>query len=300
MEDTIKRLFKEFYQANVHLELDKLVDLFAIFGGSQIPFEIDKTDSIEEIIRFHFVENFQEIEDSISPSYLLEKPYSRFLTAVARGDGRVTNAFNRSRIGDGIGWKLIRELEELNIIFLEISREKPLLTSKNQKLPKDLRGYHIEPKIRFVTPFMRFWFAFVAPFSKDLTHKQSSAFYENFELHFTRLTGLLFEQLSIAMLNQHFGNTLLSNGSYWDRHFNEFDVYAITKHSKSIVGECKYKNKKICKNELSKLQEKAKVSILSPEIYALFSKSGFSNELKSMKSDKLLLFELEDLVSLIV
>ena len=70
MEDTIKRLFKEFYQANAYLELDKLVDLFAIFGGSQIPFEIDKTDSIEEIIRFHFVENFQEIEDSISPSYL--------------------------------------------------------------------------------------------------------------------------------------------------------------------------------------------------------------------------------------
>jgi len=62
-----------------------LVDLFAIFGGSQIPFEIDKTDSIEEIIRFHFVENFKYIEDSISPSYLLEKPYSRFLTAVARG-----------------------------------------------------------------------------------------------------------------------------------------------------------------------------------------------------------------------
>jgi len=298
LEDIIKTLFKDFYHTHSHLELDKIVELFAIFGGIPTPFEVDNADSIDEIIRFHFVENFQIIQDSLSPSYLLQKPYSQFLSAIARGDGRVSNALNRSHMGERLGWELIKELVNLDIIFLETSREPPLKLHKNQKVPKELRGYVIEPKIRFVKPFMRFWFAFVEPFSKDLSAKQSIYFYENFEKHFSRLTGLVFEQLSLALLMHHFEGSLLSSGSYWDKHFNEFDIYAITKTFKSIVGECKYKNKKICKNELSKLQQKAQISILIPEIYALFSKSGFSKELKSLQSDKLLLFELEDFVQL--
>jgi len=73
----------------------------------------------------------------------------------------------------------------------------------------------------------------------------------------------------------------------------------VSKSKKIILAECKYKERKICKNELTKLQQKAQYSGIKVDVYALFSKSGFSKELLSMKSDNLLLFELNDLETLL-
>jgi hypothetical protein len=60
------------------------------------------------------------------------------------------------------------------------------------------------------------------------------------------------------------------------------------------LGECKYKNRKVCKSELSKLKQKAKISGIEVNRFALFSKNGFSNELVNSNSKDLLLFELND------
>ncbi len=49
------------------------------------------------------------------------------------------------------------------------------------------------------------------------------------------------------------------------------------------------------KKELAKLSEKCKLINLEPDIKALFSKRGFSNELKSMQDASLLLFDASDL-----
>ena len=63
--------------------------------------------------------------------------------------------------------------------------------------------------------------------------------------------------------------------------------------------EYKYKDRKVCKNELTKLKIKALESGLKVDIYALFSKSGFSNELLHIQDENLLLFDLNDLNSLL-
>lgn len=63
----------------------------------------------------------------------------------------------------------------------------------------------------------------------------------------------------------------------------------------TILGECKYKDRTVCKNELTKLKMKAAESGIKVDVYALFSKSGFSKELLSMQDDNLLLFDLGDL-----
>jgi hypothetical protein len=91
---------------------------------------------------------------------------------------------------------------------------------------------------------------------------------------------------------------LLSSGSYWDQ-YSEFDILAITADKKLILGECKYKERKICKNELNKLKDKALQSGIIVDIYALFSKSGFSNELMQIKEENILLFDLNDLKQLL-
>ncbi len=269
------------------------MELFSVFGGIEESIELDFFDDLESIIRFNFVDKYKDFSLLISPSYLLEEPYRMLLIAIARGDGRLSNVYRKARVGDTLGMSIVNELIELGVVELEESREAPLKKYPNQKLERSLRSYKIEAKIRFKEPFYRFWFGFVEPYNIDLSQKKSGRFFENFQQHFSRLNSLVFEQLSNELLNHHYDNQLQSMGSYWDKN-SEFDILAATKNGKKIVGECKYKNRRVCKSELSKLKLKAETSGLKVDTFALFSKSGFSNELLNSSDEDLLLFELKD------
>jgi len=281
------------------LELDQAIELFSIFGGIEEHLELDFFDDIESIIRFYFIDKYQYFSELISPSYLLDEPYRNILIASSRGDGRLSNVFRKARVGDSLGMTILEELIDLGIIELEESREAPLKQYPNQKLVKSLRSYKIEAKVRFTTPFYRFWFGFVEPYRDDLSQKKSQRFFENFEKHFSRLSSLIFEQLSNQLLNLHYNNRLQTMGSYWDVN-SEFDILATTKSGEIILGECKYKNRRVSKKELSKLKQKAEISGIKADTYALFSKNGFSNELINSNDKNLLLFELKDFMRLII
>ena len=278
--------------------MEQAIELFAVFGGVEEALELDFFDDLDSIIRFNFIEHYKVMNELISPSYLIEEPYRYLLVSIARGDGRLSNVFRKARVGESLGLRLVNELVELNIIELEDSREPALKEYSNQKLEKSLRNYKIEPKIRFKKPFHRFWFGFVEPYHKDLNREDSKRFYENFEQHFSRLHSFVFEQLSQELLNTYYGNQLVVNGNYWDKH-SEFDIWATHKDGTTILGECKYTNRHICKSEFRKLRNKAEISGLKVDIFALFSKSGFSNELKNCTAKNLLLFELEDFKKLL-
>jgi len=269
------------------------MELFAVFGGVEQSIELDLFDDLESIIRFNFVDKYTQLQALIRPSYLLEDPYRSILIAIARGDGRVSNIFRKARVGEGLGMRILQELVDFEVVEFEASREAPLKKYPNQKLERSLRSYKIEPKVRFLTPFYRFWFGFVAPYARTLNQKKSQPFFENFEQHFSRLNSLVFEQLSNDLLNHHYDQALVAMGSYWDKN-SEFDILAKSRSGEIIVGECKYKNRHVCKSELSKLKQKAQTSALSPDTFALFSKSGFSNELQGSSDRNLLLFDLND------
>jgi len=287
----IKTKFQNFFHHYGYLELEQAMELFSVFGGIEESIELDLLEDIETLIRFNFIDRYQEFRELITP--LLEEPYRYLLIAIARGDGRLSNVFRKAKVGEALGLRLVDELLELDIIELEESRESPLKNHPNQKLEKALRSYKIESKIRFKVPFYRFWFGFVEPYFKDLESRKSQRFFENFEKHFSRLNSLVFEQLSNELLNIHYKNTLIKDGSYWDKN-SEFDILAKTKNGETIVAECKYKNRRVCKSEFSKLKHKATTSNLNADTFALFSKNGFSNELMSLDDKNLLLFELSD------
>ena len=299
MEKNIKAKFQNFFNHFGYLELEQGIELFSVFGGVEKSLELDFFDDIESIIRFNFVEHYRVLNELISPSYIIEEPYRYLLVSIARGDGRLSNIFKKARVGESLGMRLLDELEELGLIEFIDSREAPLKKYPNQKLEKSLRSYKIEAKIRFQNPFHRFWFGFVEPYHKDLIKGESRRFFENFEQHFSRLHSFVFEQLSQELLNVYFNNQLTSNGNHWDVH-SEFDIWAKHKDGTYIVGECKYTNRHVCKSELSKLKQKVITSNIDADIFALFSKSGFSNELKNSNDKKLLLFELEDFKRLLI
>jgi len=272
------------------------VEYFSILGGIGKNIELDYFDDVFSMVESNFVDNFSKFQTLVSPSYLLETPYREVLVAVARGDGKLYSALRKAKLSESAGEKIVDELVSLNILKVEYSRESPLRNHPKHKLPKEQRAYRIQDKLRFTQPFMRFWFGFVTHFRKELALGKGEKFFENFEQHYERLRSLVYEQLCDDLLLKHYENkeAIISSGSYWNV-YSEFDILAVTKSKKIILGECKYKDRTVCKNELTKLKQKAAESGIKVDVYALFSKSGFSKELLGMKDEKLLLFDLNDL-----
>jgi len=292
----IKNLFKDFCEHNPHLTLEQSIEYFSILGGAKNNIEIDFFDDIFSMVESNFVQNFSKFQTLVSPSYIIESPYREVLMAVARGDGKFYSVLRKARLSEGAGVEIMHELISLNILYLESTREQPLKIHPKHKLKKELRSYRIQDKLRFVHPYMRFWFGFVTYYKKDLLQGKGSAFLDNFNKNYERLRSLVYEQLCDDLLVKYYEETtpLLSSGSYWNQ-YSEFDILAITNDKKLVLGECKYKDRKICKNELSKLKTKAIQSGIKVDVFVLFSKSGFSNELLSLKDEDLLLFDLNDL-----
>ncbi len=253
-------------------------------------------DDLFSMVKSNFVDHFATFEKCVSPSYLLEPPYRHVLAAIARGDGKFYSVLRKARLSEGAGEDIIRELVSLGILYIEPTREQPLRVHPKQKVKKELRSYRIQDKLRFCSPFMRFWFGFVTSYKEELLQGNGTRFLENFENHYERLRSLIYEQLCNDMLEEYYRNRspLLRTGSYWDQH-SEFDLLAVTSDKKLILGECKYKERKVCRNELTKLKAKAEKSGIPVDRYVLFSKSGFSNELLGLKDASLMLFDLNDL-----
>lgn len=289
-----------FYQYHSYLELEQAVEYFSILGGIGKNIELDYFDDIFSMVESNFVQNFSQFQTLVSPSYLLESPYREILIAVARGDGKLYSVLRKAKVSETLGEQIVHELVALNILKVETSREFPLRMHPKHKLKKEQRSYRVQDKLRFVQPFMRFWFGFVTYYRKDLLLGKGDAFLENFKKHYESLRSLVYEQLCDALLVQHYAqlSPVVDSGSYWNIH-SEFDILAVNKDKKIILGECKYKDRKVCKNELSKLKAKAEQSGIKVDVFALFSKTGFSNELLQTQDEDLLLFDLNDLEQLL-
>ncbi len=283
----IKKLFQSFSQKHPYLDFEQLIDYFSIFGGVS-ELELDYFATLFEFIENSFLHKIDIISSQIEPTYILESPYREVLMAIARGDGKIYSSIKKARLNEHLGENIIDELTELGIIRLEASKE--LETNSHKK-------YRIQSKLRFKKPFYRFWFGFVETYRDSLQIGEKDKFIENFKAHYERLRSLVFEHLSEEFLIDYYGNkgiNIVFSGSYWDKD-NEFDIVALTESKEVILAECKYKDRKVCKNELTKLKSKATQSNLTAKHWVLFSKQGFSMELKNSKDKDLLLFDLQDL-----
>jgi hypothetical protein len=296
----IKEKFLSFYNAYPYLDFEQAIEFYAIFGGIEELVELELFDDILSVVRDTVQNRFDMLQNLITPSYLKEPPYNRLLYHLAKGDSKIVSAYYKSKLGEQSGNEIVQELEELKVLQIEKSRENPLKIHPKHKLKKELRGYIIQDKARFAKPFYRFWFAFVMPYIDELQAGRVDEFLDNFQNHYERLRSYIFEQLSLEALQVYYkNNPLISYGSYWDNK-SEFDILALSTNGKIILAECKYKDRKVCKNELNKLKQKAILSGIKVDKFVVFSKSGFSNELISSRPKDTLLFDLDEMKRLIM
>jgi len=216
--------------------------------------------------------------------------YHSILTGIAMGDGKTHTAFKRANIAPDTGINAIDELCETGII--ELKKGNQFFTSW-----KDRES--VDNKLFFTSPFLRFWFAFISPIFKGIRDGDYKEIRERFENRKSEFIQLPFIELSHELLNLSFkDDPIVEIGTYWDNSI-DLDIFAKTKSGKIIVGVSKYTNSKVKKNELSKLKESCEKAKIEVDIFVLISKSGFSNELKSLKGENLKLFTLKNFKKLV-
>ncbi len=216
--------------------------------------------------------------------------YHSILTGIAMGDGRTHTAFKRANVSAEVGMNAVEELCKTGIIRVEKSKKIFTSWSENES---------VSNKLFFTSPFLRFWFAFVSPLFKgvrDGDFKEVSERFANRESEFLQLP---FVELSHEVLKLSFKeDPIVEIGTYWDNKI-ELDIYAKTKSGKIVVGSCKYTNSKVKKSELTRLQEICTDSKIEADIFVLFSKKGYSSELKSLKGENLKLLTIKNFKKLV-
>ncbi len=290
--------FRSFYFRNYPNDMEIQIEYFSIFGG--LGWDIDTSRPIIHLIEELILENFEALNEKMAELTLGEANNKRLLKALAIGDRRIFSAFNRAGLNNGNGGAALNYLQERGLISIEYSREEPAKSlSPNGKLKRSVARHRISHKVLFSQPFIRFWFYFIAPHTKEILQKEYTNFFKDFQTRHNSYTSLVFEELSEVLLNYHIRDAqILSSGSYWDAKI-EIDILTITDDEKTYVGECKWTNHKINKKEFHKLMEKCEKLEISPNQITLFSKRGFSKELVSMQTKELALYSSEDFKALV-
>lgn len=231
-----------------------------------------------------FIQNYEKILNDLN----LDDFSLKALSILCKND-RKKYSINKS-IPHFKALGLINKLIEKDILLLEKSQEKPLKKNKREKLKKELRRYNIQDKIVFKNQALRFFFYFIYP-NKDLIHQKKYQDLLNLiALKLENYQSFCFEILAKEFLAKKIKVEKVF--SFWN-YYCEIDIY-YNDNNYCVLGEVKFKERKICKNVLNDLKFKAKKLNLKPNLYVLFSKSGFSKELLLKREQNLLLYTLKD------
>ncbi|WP_263833574.1 DUF234 domain-containing protein [Sulfurospirillum oryzae] len=283
---TLLAQFRSFYLQNRLNDLEVAIEYFSVFGGTS--WNVDTTKPLFELIAAKILKNYTYIHADITKLTYSNKLSHALLTACATGDRRVFSSYKKARLSREEGNEALHALLRSELIELEYSLERPVREEDDNS-----------DKLNFISPFMRFWFAFVSPYYKTIKENDFSEVEKAFTNREQGFSDLIFEKLAQAFLKKSFTeDPIVEIGSYWDKNA-EIDILAKTKSGKLIAGSCKYTNAKVKKTELSKLKEQCAKAELEADIYVIFSKSGFSSELKALKGDDLKLFTLKSMKPLI-
>ncbi|MBT0827795.1 ATP-binding protein [Campylobacter lari] len=277
--------FGDFSKRCETLELESIFDFYSIFDE----FEFDLKLSLYENILNVFILKAFDILVSLN----LDENALKALSVLSKND-RKRYSINKS-IPHFQALGLINKLLEKNILILEKSQEKPIAKNKRQKVKKELRSYNIQDKVVFKNQGLRFFFYFIYPKLNLIAMKKYNELIELIQENLEKYQSFTFELLCKEFLAKKLKVDQVY--SFWN-YYHEIDLY-YHENNFCVLGEVKFKERKICKNVLNILKSKAKQLQIQPNLYVLFSKSGFSKELISNKERNLLLYTLEDFQFLI-
>ena len=288
LDKSIREQFSIFCKTNNITDMQIAIKYFTIFGGLDI--QIDTTKPIIELIEKHILNNYNHFRSEINRLTGGYHVDSAILTGIALGDRKTTNAFKRAHVSFEEGMKCVESLCEKEIIEIDSSQNFLLGKRNDSKTPK---------KLIFTNPFVRFWFGFISPIYKGIKEGNYEEFKIKFEGRESDFSDFIFEELALSFIKNTFvEDKIKQHGQYWNEKI-QISIVAKTTSDKTIIGFSKYTDNKMKKSELNKFLEDCKKEDISADIIVIFTKNGYSTELKTLKSETLKLFNAKSLKALV-
>jgi AAA+ ATPase superfamily predicted ATPase len=215
------------------------------------------------------------------------------LHAIGSGANRISEI--AARVGEPAN-KLMRYLDLLKDLHL-VRRETPVLEKNPSKSKKGI--YAVSD------PFCRLWFGAVYPYISFFEFGEMEPAYSKISPALEKIVAERYEEICRQWLRERASDFNAAQiGRQWSKEY-EIDVAAVTPDFElSVVGECKWSNRKIGMDTLRELDEKIAahhLPVSRPCVRILFGKSGFTPELeKRAERDENLLLRsgFEDLPSM--
>jgi len=257
-------------------DMEDIIKIFGVCDGIPKYLEFFEGKDVEQEIK----ENVFSPDAFLfrEPKLLLEEElrepetYYQILEAMSLGHTRTTEIANYSYMEAKNISSYLSILQKLGFI----QKEKSILAKKRK------RGIY---KIK--DNFFKFWFRFISPNFANIENWQYEGAFNEFKRYFDQYLGEVFEQVCKQFVNLEYDYPRL--GRWWYKE-GEIDIVGLDQRENEILfGECKWTNKKVSFSLLNDLKEKAgKVRWNNEdrkERYILFSKNGFTNDLKQYSND---------------
>lgn len=276
--------FTDIMKSNTNKSFEQLVEVYSVTGG--VPKYFDFFDNDEPLI--------ENIEREVlqkggflyeEPVFLLEKEvkelvsYFSIMKNIAAGNHKVSQLAGILEMPSNALSPYLKTLMDLDLVEKRI----PVTEKQPEKSRKGL--YFVNDH------FIEFWFRFVYAYKGELELENTEYVLGKIKKSFIeKHVSFVYEDVCRELLSMLCSegkiNFIPSKiGSYWGSNI-EIDVVALDEERKKVLlGECKYHTQPVDADVLFELKGKAdKVFELQDyeKIYAVFSKSGFTNRLKGL------------------
>ncbi|MWV40027.1 ATP-binding protein [Natrialba sp. INN-245] len=262
-----------FFQDN---DINTQIQTYSVLGGIPAYLEqFDPEQSLLSNIETHILSKGAFLYEE--PEFLLRQElrepatYMAILEAIAAGSTRVTDIANTiGKDASGIS----RYLKNLSKLAL-VERETPVTDP-------DGRGVY-----RIADDFLRFWFRFVAPNKGTLEQGRTAAVRDSLADSLSDHTSQTFEHVCQQAVQSAAVPVDCSRVGRWWYKEAEIDVVGLNPQTNTLLlGECKWTNTPVGTSlltDLEELEENVRWQGDDRTVeYALFSRSGFTDEVNSL------------------
>lgn len=275
---------------------EEFMYIYSILGGT--PAYLLQFDSSEDLwanIRKKILTPeaylFSEPEFILREELREPRNYFSILKAISMGKTRASEIINETGFEKNVVGKYLSVLTELKII----KRDVPVTEKSYEKSKKGI--YMMDDS------FFRFWFNFVFPNKSFIEEGEVNYVIENkIKPRIDIFTSQTFEEVCRSFVKKGLLKRMKFNkaGRWWSKDA-EIDIVAFNEDENTILfGEAKWSTKKVGVDVLTDLKRKSMMIEWGKknrkEYYALFSRKGFTEELKRIgEKERIFLIRIDDL-----
>ncbi len=278
------------------LSFSRCLEIYSIAGGNpsylkRFNSRISLDRNIKENILQPEAFLYNEVEFILREGLREPRNYLAILKAIALSRNKVSEIVNETALPKSMLHKYLFVLEDLHILQKEVP-----VTEKNPL--KSRKGIY-----KLQDQFFKFWFRYVLPNKGNIEEGMVDFVLKQIKKNFNLLVAENYERVAIEMVKKYEKIFFPVNkiGRWWDRN-EEIDIVAFNEEeSKILFGEVKWSNKAVGTNIYEDLKRKSQKLEWNKEnrkeYFCLFSKSGFTENMKQLaKEENVILFHKDKLL----